>query len=217
MNGYAESLKSQMKEMKRLKIHHSPIPIIIILNGPTSSGKSLISHFFQEWVETPFLHIGIDKMIDLMPDRMNNWEGLPVEHGFWWKEQRDDEGHALSVIQMGDYAKKLNSTYKKVVQTLASAGHHIIVDEVAFGKAALDEWREILKHFAVYTIGVFTDLDILEQREQARQDRKIGSARHQFYHVHQNAKYDFSIDTSHQKPEQSVLEIVNFLNKHLGK
>ncbi len=38
-------------------------PIILVLNGPSSSGKSTLSNLLQEKLKDPFLHIGIDKMI----------------------------------------------------------------------------------------------------------------------------------------------------------
>jgi chloramphenicol 3-O phosphotransferase len=75
-----------------LHIKNSEKPIVIILNGPTSVGKSLISFFFQEMVDKPFLHIGIDTMINMMPNKMNNWEGGKAEQGFWWQEEVDHEG-----------------------------------------------------------------------------------------------------------------------------
>ena len=49
--------------------------IIILLNGPSSSGKSTLANILQSKLNDPFLHIGIDKMIGMMPEAINNWEG----------------------------------------------------------------------------------------------------------------------------------------------
>lgn len=193
-----------------LKSAHKPI--VIILNGPSSVGKSLISYFFQEMTDTPFLHIGIDTMINMMPNKMNNWEGEKVEQGFWWQEEVDHEGSPIFSIQMGNYAKKINETYKAVVNTLVLNGHNVIVDEVAFGQEALNMWRNELKNCHLFFVGVTANLEVLESREKERGDRKIGSARHQFHNVHKNVKYDLLIDTSDKTPEQCVCEIVEFVN-----
>lgn len=188
-------------------------PKVIILNGPSSVGKSLISYFIQEMVDTPFLHIGIDTMINMMPNKMNNWEGGKAEHGFWWQEEIDHEGSTVFSIQMGNYAKKINDTYKAMVNTLVLNGLNVIVDEVAFGQEALDEWKNSLQNCHIYFVGVTANLDVLESREKERGDRKIGSARHQFHNVHKNVTYDLLIDTTDKTPEQCVSEIIGYINR----
>lgn len=195
-----------------MHINNSEKPIVIILNGPSSVGKSLISYFFQEMVDNPFLHMGIDTMINMMPNKMNNWEGGKAEQGFWWQEEIDHEGRKIFSIQMGDYARKINDTYKAMVNTLVLNGHNVIVDEVAFGQEALNAWKNELKNCRIFFVGLTANLEVLENREKERGDRKIGSARHQFYNVHTNVTYDLLIDTSHKKPEQGVFEIVEFIN-----
>lgn len=198
-----------------MHIKNSEKPIVIILNGPSSVGKSLISFFFQEMVDKPFLHIGIDTMINMMPHKMNNWEGEKAEQGFWWLEEVDHEGSTVFSIQMGKYAQKINDTYKAMVNTLVLNGHNVIVDEVAFGQKALNEWKNELQNCCIFFVGVTANLEVLESREKERGDRKIGSARHQFYNVHKNVTYDLLIDTSNTKPEQCVSEIVAFVNSAL--
>jgi chloramphenicol 3-O phosphotransferase len=39
---------------------------IIYLNGPSSSGKTTLAKALQDAFEEPFLHVGIDKIIDRM-------------------------------------------------------------------------------------------------------------------------------------------------------
>ncbi len=193
-------------------INNTNTPIVIILNGPSSVGKSLISYFFQEIVDMPFLHIGIDTMINMMPNKMNNWEGEKTEQGFWWQQEVDHEGKTVFSIQMGEYAKKINDTYKDIVNTLVLSGHNVIVDEIAFGPDGLNVWKKTLSNCHLFFVGVTANLEILEEREQIRGDRIKGSARHQFHHIHKNVTYDLLIDTSDKIPEQCVSEIVEYLN-----
>jgi len=40
---------------------------VIYLNGPSSSGKTELAKALQEALDKPFLHVGIDKVIGMMP------------------------------------------------------------------------------------------------------------------------------------------------------
>lgn len=96
---------------------------------------------------------------------------------------------------MGPFAKKISTSLKEIVLTLARLGHYIIIDDVAFGKKQIDEWRNILKDYKVLWIGIKVPLEILEEREKERGNRIVGSARAQYYQVHQDAVYDLEFDT----------------------
>lgn len=169
---------------------------IIYINGPSSSGKTTLAHALQQELDQPFLHIGIDRMIGMMPDKINNWEGGPASDGFSWKASIDEMGHPIYEIQMGPFAKKMSDTLKEIVLTMAKMGHHIIIDDVAFGKKDVDKWRSILSEYKVLWIGIHTPLPLLEERERERGDRILGSARGQFHQVHNEVIYDLNFDTS---------------------
>lgn len=117
-------------------------------------------------VDKPFLHIGIDTMINMMPNKMNNWEGEKAEQGFWWQEEVDHEGSTVFSIQMGKYAQKINDTYKAMVNTLVLNGHNVIVDEVCFGQKALNEWKNELQNCYIFFVGVTAKLEVLERVEK---------------------------------------------------
>ena len=184
---------------------------IIFLNGPSSSGKTSIAKALQESCEEPLMHIGIDKMIGMMPDKLNKWDGGFSEQGFWWKEAKDPEGKTIQEIQAGPYAKKVWETFLETTRLFAELGHFIVVDEVAFGNTDIQRWKEYLKDFTVLWIGVFAPLPILEEREKARGDRMLGSARAQYYKVHEDVKYDVSVNTS----KQTLSEVVSSIKKRL--
>ena len=52
-------------------------------------------------------------------------------------------------------------------------GHHLIIDDVSFGKEQIDQWKETLKGFGVLWVGVNAPLPVLEQREKARNNRIV--------------------------------------------
>nr|AIA16696.1 Chloramphenicol phosphotransferase-like protein [uncultured bacterium] len=212
LNYLGPSAHRRMQVSKKPLINKKPLeksPIILLLNGPSSSGKSTLAELLQSKLKDPFLHIGIDKMIAMMPDKINNWEGGQSEQGFWWEEDTDSEGHQIYKIKMGPYAQKVSQTYKEVVVTLAKNGHNIIVDEVAFGNKEIEIWREKLSEFNAFYIGIHCPLPTLEEREIARGDRIIGSARHQFYTVHEDIKYDLEVDTETHPLQECAERIIS--------
>lgn len=71
---------------------------IIYINGPSSAGKTTLAHAIQEEMTLPFLHIGIDRIIGMMPDKINNWEGGPAPLGFSWKASVDHTGKTIQEI-----------------------------------------------------------------------------------------------------------------------
>lgn len=188
-------------------------PIVILLNGPSSSGKSTLAESLQSKLKTPFLHIGIDKMIAMMPEAIHNWIGGRAELGFWWKEGTDQEGQKIYEIQAGPYAQQISKAYKAVVKTLADNGLNVIVDEVAFGNNEMNLWRDQLKNHTTFFLGVISELHTLEEREKARGDRILGSARHQFYTVHQDIKYDLTVKTDKENIEESTTKILKLINE----
>lgn len=180
---------------------------IIYLNGPSSSGKTTLAKALQDAFEEPFLHVGIDKVIGWMPEKVNDWTGKEASIGYSWKKSEDASGNLIQELQIGSYAQKIGKTFQEVVLALAKMGHHIVIDDVSFGKQQLDEWKKTLEGFRVLWIGVNAPLDVLEQREKERGNRIQGSARGQFHKVHVDASYDLEIETHQASINENVEKI----------
>lgn len=184
---------------------------IIYLNGPSSSGKTTLAKALQHAFEEPFLHVGIDKIIGWMPEKVNDWTGgetsLGPPLGYSWKKGQDESGNPIQELQIGPYAQKIGKTFREVILALAKMGHHIIIDDVSFGKEQVDEWKQILRDFSVLWVGVHAPLSILEQREKERGNRVLGSARGQFHKVHVDTIYDLEIDTHTTSVSENVEQI----------
>lgn len=177
---------------------------IIYLNGPSSSGKTTLAKALQESCDAPFLHIGIDRVIGMMPSKLNNWTGGEAPQGFSWKSSFDETGHPIQELQMGPFAEKIHCTLKELVLTLSKMGHYVIIDDVSFGKKAVEEWRSLLRDYKVLWIGITTPLPMLEEREKNRENRIKGSARAQYYKVHEGTQYDLEFDTNKESLEKIV-------------
>lgn len=183
---------------------HDPVQIIY-LNGPSSSGKTTLAKALQHAFEEPFLHVGIDKIIGCVPEKVNDWTGGEAPLGFSWKKSQDESGNPIQELQQGPYAQKIGETFQEVVLALAKMGHHLIIDDVSFGKSQVDIWKEALKDFRVLWVSVNAPLSVLEEREKQRGNRILGSARGQFHKVHTDVTYDLEIDT-HLGPLDEITE-----------
>jgi chloramphenicol 3-O phosphotransferase len=183
---------------------------IIYLNGPSSSGKTTLAKALQHAFEEPFLHIGIDKIIGWMPEKINDWTGGEASLGYSWKKSVDASGSPIQELQAGPYAQKIGKTFQEVVLALAKMGHCIVIDDVSFGKQQLDEWKKTLESFQVLWVGVNAPLPVLEQREKERGNRILGSARGQFHKVHVDVSYDLEIDTHQASISENVEKIKSF-------
>lgn len=193
------------------------MPKIIYLNGPSSSGKSTLAKALQESFSEPFLHVGIDKLIGFMPSKINNWEGGESLLGFSWKKVIDRTGQTVYRIHEGPFAKKITRTLKDIALLLVSQHYNLIIDDIANGTIEVEEWKKALKDYKVLYVGVTAPLEILEKREFARSNRMLGSAREQYFRVHENVSYDLEVDTHFQTIEENILRIQEALSKKMTR
>ncbi len=148
---------------------------IIFLHGASSSGKSTLARHIQAKIEKPFWHISIDHLRDsgvLPTDRFKRGD-------FEWRESR-------SSFFAGFHAS---------LAAYAHAGNNLIVEHIL----DTDGWHETLQRqlapFDVYFVAVHCPLPVLIERERARGDRAIGSARQDYETIHAGKNYDLEIQS----------------------
>lgn len=197
-----------------MKVTSITLGSIIFLNGPSSAGKSTLSAFLQEKISVPYLHIGIDKVIGMMPPKLNDWTGGKKDQGFWWEQGIDEEGHKIAHVQAGPYAKRISDLLREIVLTMVKNGHNVIVDEVSFD--SYKKWQEILVPFKVLYVGVKADTKTLKYREKERGDRMIGGARAQNAIVHKDKTYDLEIWTDQISLEEAAQKIIEAVKEKGG-
>lgn len=181
---------------------------IIYINGPSSCGKSTLIKALQQDLKEPYLHIGVDRMIAMMPEKTNNWNGGPAPlGGFSWLSSKDENGHPMQELQMGPLAVQMNKTLKEMVLTLAKMGHFVIIDDISLSKGEIEQWQKTLKSFNTLWVGLKAPLALLEEREKQRGDRIIGSARYQFSKIPKDYPYDIEFDVSQTSLSHMVEKI----------
>lgn len=165
---------------------------IIILNGTSSSGKTSIVRAFQTLSTEPWLDMGIDKFIWMLPKR---YLDIPLWHEVYWYKYAKD-GKTIQEIHSGPLGDRLFSGMHHAIRDLALSGLNVIADHILLEKKWVDECAELFRDLTAYLIGVRCSLEVVEERERSRKDRTLGQAKAQFLAVHHYCKYDLQVDTS---------------------
>ncbi|MEV7414558.1 chloramphenicol phosphotransferase CPT [Streptomyces sp. NPDC089919] len=157
---------------------------MIILNGPSSSGKSAIARCLQTVLPGAWLSLSVDTFVDALPAALREGgDGI----GF------DADGG----VSVGAEFRALEEHWIAGVAAMARAGARIVVDEVFLGGAASQaRWERALTGLPVLWVGVTCDAEVLAGREIARGDRTPGMAAAQAAVVHTGVRYDLDVDTT---------------------
>lgn len=190
---------------------------IIILNGPSGSGKSSIQKAFQQiMMPNLWLKTGIDDLFDrVMPDitseNLEYWQSPnPIR---WVESTKDKDGKPVITLFVGEQAQQVAYAMNSAIAAYAQNGCNLIVDYIAYDQAWLKDLQEKLKDIKTYYIKVDISLDLLEQREAARGTSPQGHARSHYHTVYGDLKYDLVVNSEHDKPEQIAEKIKYFIEK----
>ena len=156
---------------------------IIILNGPSSSGKSTLSRNLQKIWPTPLYSLSYDLVEEEMspyPYSRRSYEGCP---------------HPVE-----DF---LDMMYTSAA-AIARKGRDVVIDNCLFDTESIDEMcRDRLNGLEQIWVRIKLDQDELDCREKARGNRAIGKARWQAEHItpKDDSAYDVIVDTSNPSKE----------------
>jgi chloramphenicol 3-O phosphotransferase len=185
---------------------------IIFLNGAGSSGKSSIAKAIQHLSDVPYMTLGIDSFITMMP-----WDYVgfgPKSHEGFQFVAREEDGLPAISCNVGEFGQKVDSSMPEIVKVLADKGINLIIDEVLFGHEKLKSYMHALEKYKVYFIGVKCNLEAMEEREFLRGDRAIGLSRDQINKVHAGFRpYDLEVDTTNNSSFAYAKQILDFINK----
>jgi len=147
---------------------------IIFLHGASSSGKSTIAKALQTRIEKPFWHISIDHLRDagVLPlSRFRSGE-------FVWRDAR----------------KAFFDGFHASLSAYADAGNNLILEHILDTAGWMEMLHERFLQHDVFFVGIHCPLEILIEREKARGDRPIGSARRDYETIHQDKIYDLELN-----------------------
>ncbi len=172
-------------------------PSIIFINGTSSSGKTSLLKALQVKLTEPYLDMGIDRFIWMLPKRY-------LDRPLW----DDVLGKA---VQSGPLGLILFSGMHHAIAAAAKRGLNVIADHVFVEKAWVDECASLFADMNAYLIGLHCPLELLEQREKDRKDRTLGQAREQFDVIHKYVVYDLELDTSTLTLEECAEKVIERL------
>lgn len=166
-----------------LRVQREPIPftgaaggLVVVLNGPSSSGKSTLATAIQDIADTPWIRF--------LSDEFFQWH-LPERYWTF--------GRAAGPWREGFFG---------AVAGLARSGNQVIT--IGTGPDGQDGWRRRLAGIRCVFVGLTPSLAVCERRERARDDRAAGNAAREWPTVHQGWSYDLEIDTGTIGPRQAA-------------
>lgn len=192
---------------------------IIFLNGCSSAGKTSIARAIQHLSDSPWLLIGVDAFIDMMPEKYTAF-GPKADEGFKFIAGENSRGPTIEV-KSGEFGRSFFETAPSVAQVFADRGFNTIIDEVLLDdESFIKRYADCLSNHTVYFVQVLCDLKSMQEREILRRDRTYGLSNAQYDIVPRKAElYDISVDTSKSSPficAQTILELTDSPKKPKG-
>jgi chloramphenicol 3-O phosphotransferase len=184
---------------------------VIILNGPSSVGKSSIIKAFQLKQTTPWLGTGIDHLyVGVIP---LNWLDDKPEHRAIMSIEtlQDQNGHKIVKAVFGPEGEKVIKGMHRAIAAYAHAGNNLIIDYIKYEQDWLADLQEVLKDIKVIWVGVTASLESIEQREKKRATSPEGHARSHYDTVNGGINYDLILNTDSLTSEQAADEIIKFV------
>jgi chloramphenicol 3-O phosphotransferase len=185
--------------------------MVVILNGAPSSGKSSIIRSMQALATGPWLAMGPDRFLPMLPARYVDLDGTGSPEGQAGLRWRRDAGDAAPAIRLesGPLGAAWLEAMRVATAAVARLGHDVLVEDVITCNAGWRAWAAALGGIPVLTVAVRCPLDTLERRESARTDRQPGHARGVHRQVRDSLECDFVVDTEHASPEECAAAILS--------
>jgi chloramphenicol 3-O phosphotransferase len=191
-------------------------PQIILVNGPSSAGKTTLCRALQASIEHPYLCVGFDDFILFTAPRYYRGADTP--------RQGQADAFTAQGVQMittsapgepvavtarfGPVFRRLIAAMAPAVRALVEAGNAVIFDHVLHDAAMAESCRRAFAGLDVFTVGVTCPLEVLEERERARCDRVVGRARGLVDVVHRFSDPDVWVDTAARDGPACVAQIL---------
>ena len=141
-------------------------PMLILLVGTSSAGKSTLAKRLQEIFPEPYLLLGIDDVFRMVPERWGGGFGGPLSaEGF--RYDRTTEPGVIR-IRYGSVGEHILKGMHRAVVSYVESGNHLIVDEMLLDERILVDWATQLGRFHPYLVQVTAAMETLERRERQR-------------------------------------------------
>ncbi len=187
-----------------------PWPDVILVNGPSSAGKSTLCRALQSRIPHPYLCVGFDDFIGFSAPRYyrgaGHVEGAPdsddsplagdfTPQGVRMIDTSSAEEAPRVVASFGPVFRRLLDSMAPTVRALVDGGNSVIFDHVLHDNRSYESCLKAFDGLTVFRVDVHCPLVVLEARERARGDRVIGRARGLVDVVHTFCSYECEVET----------------------
>jgi chloramphenicol 3-O phosphotransferase len=161
---------------------------IVLLNGPSSSGKTTLTQAVASRLPTPWLVLPID-----------------LFHQIRTRPDAD-----LTDRQWHDVFHRTRAAYHRALVGAASSGMDVLAEHVLNEQWRLDDLLRLTEGIDVLLVHVTCSAKELRRRETTRGDRDPGTALHQQRLVFQHGECDLTADTTYgpDEPTAAVLDLI---------
>jgi chloramphenicol 3-O phosphotransferase len=176
-------------------------PLLIVLNGASSSGKTVTGRALVDLLGRSCKLTGLDDILEREQPL-----GAEVATGIGALSR------TLRVLwfQVSDGRLKLFKQLHCEVAAAIESGQHVVVDTALLDNRALADAAARFAPLGGYFIGMKPPLEISETWERGRGDRPTGQARKHYALIHSHNTYDLVIDPSTMTPLQCAETILRY-------
>ncbi|MBB2891266.1 phosphotransferase-like protein [Flexivirga oryzae] len=162
---------------------------VVLLNGPSSAGKSSLARAFLARQSTPWHYLPVD-LVHSIRSRPAAMADLPTD-GTRWQES----------------FRRSRAGYHRMLAGLAQAGNDVVGDHVLSEPWRIADLLLALDGIPTLLVHVTASRAELERRERERGDRVPGTALAQVGLVFGHGDQDLEVDTTELSSEDAAQEV----------
>jgi chloramphenicol 3-O phosphotransferase len=175
-------------------------PVIIVLNGASSSGKTVTGQAVVKLLGSNCILTGLDDILERV-------QPFGAEAGGSWSTLQ--RWLRIMWFQLTDGRLQLFKKLHREVVAHYQAGHDVVVETSLMDRRALQDAAICFSSANAMFVGMKPPLEVSEAWEAKRNDRPIGQARKHYGLIHAHGIYDVVLDPSQMSPEECAATILN--------
>ncbi|MEQ7124295.1 AAA family ATPase [Actinopolymorpha sp. B11F2] len=171
-------------------------PVVILLSGPSSAGKTALAGALQRRLPLPAVWVEADRSFPAVPTTHPGWES---------------SGRSPAAVVLA---------FHRSLAAWVEAGFHLIVDgSLPYGDLGLrDQCLAMFDAYDLRLVAVVCSVAILNEREASRpESRPAGWAATQAVDIHDGLRFAAEVDTSTRTPDACAEDVIAQLDLDVAR